>query len=100
MIVMTSAVPNRIQKNTEAEIEWGMFNYPTVEDGKDKQTVANIGGRAFAISKDSNTRSRVEHAPSQPFLLGLTAGDENSVSAECAVCARLNAYGAVADKAG
>ena len=53
MIVMTSAVPNRIQKNTEAEIEWGMFNYPTVEDGKDKQTVANIGGRAFAISKDS-----------------------------------------------
>ena len=33
--------------------------------------------------------SRNEH--SQPFLLGLTAGDENSVSSECATCARLNA---------
>ncbi len=44
--------------------------------------------------------SRNEHAPSQPFLLGLTAGDENSVSAECAVCARLNAFEAVTDKAG
>ncbi|WP_368112913.1 hypothetical protein [Bacteroides sp. MSSM.1001136sp1_RTP21357st2_B10_RTP21359_211015] len=44
--------------------------------------------------------SRNEHAPSQPFLLGLTAGDENSVSAECAVCARLNAFKAVSDEAG
>ncbi len=41
--------------------------------------------------------SRNEHAPSQPFLLGLTAGDENSVSAECAVCARLNAIEAVSE---
>ena len=41
--------------------------------------------------------SRNEHAPSQPFLLGLTAGDENSVSAEYAVCARLNAIEAVSD---
>lgn len=42
--------------------------------------------------------SRNEHAPSQPFLLGLTAGDENSVSAECAICARLNAIEAVSTK--
>lgn len=41
--------------------------------------------------------SHNEYAPSQPFLLGLTAGDENSVSAECAVCARLNAFEAVSD---
>jgi len=33
------------------------------------------------------------------FLLGLTAGEENSVSAECVVCARLNAKKAVSVKA-
>jgi len=53
MIVMASWTPNEVQQNTEAEIEWGMFNYPTVEGGKDEQTVANIGGQALAISKDS-----------------------------------------------
>ena len=44
--------------------------------------------------------SRNERTPDQPFLLELTARDENSVSAECAICARLNAFEAVADKAG
>ena len=44
--------------------------------------------------------SRNEHAPSQPFLLELTAGDENSVLPEYAMCTRLNASKAGADKAG
>ena len=41
--------------------------------------------------------SHNEHAPSQMFLLGLTAGGENFVLAEYA---RLNANEAVSNKAG
>lgn len=41
-----------------------------------------------------------EHTPSQPFFAGAAAGDENSVLAECAICARPNAYEAVTDYAG
>ena len=56
--------------------------------------------KVYPVRHTVTEPSRNEHAPSQPFLLGLTAGDETSVSAECAVWARLNAFGAVADKAG
>ena len=41
-----------------------------------------------------------EYAHSQPFLLGLTIGDENFVLVECVVCARLNVIKAVMDYAG
>ena len=51
--------------------------------------------KVYPVLHTVTETSRNEHAPSQPFLLGLTAGDENSVSAECAVCARLNAFEAV-----
>ncbi|WP_207636056.1 hypothetical protein, partial [[Clostridium] symbiosum] len=56
--------------------------------------------KVYPVPHTVTEPSRNEHAPSQPFLLGLTAGDENSVSAECAVCARLNAFKAVSDEAG
>lgn len=53
MILMASWLPNEVKQNTDADIEWGMFNYPTVDGGKDKQTVANIGAQALAIPEKS-----------------------------------------------
>lgn len=49
MIVNASWVPQEITNNTQCNIEWGMFNYPTVEGGKDPATIANVGAQAFAI---------------------------------------------------
>ncbi|MEG1846958.1 MAG: extracellular solute-binding protein [Lachnospiraceae bacterium] len=49
MIVNASWVPQEITNNTQCDIQWGMFNFPAVEGGKDPATVANIGAQAFAI---------------------------------------------------
>lgn len=53
MIVNASWVPSEITNNTKCDIEWGMFNYPTVDGGKDPATVANVGAQAFAIPDNS-----------------------------------------------
>lgn len=49
MIVNASWVPAEITNNTGCDLEWGMFNYPTVEGGKDPNTVANVGAQGFCI---------------------------------------------------
>ncbi|MEG0125073.1 MAG: ABC transporter substrate-binding protein [Clostridia bacterium] len=49
MIVNASWVPQEITNNTGCEINWGMFNFPSVEGGKDPATIANVGAQAFAI---------------------------------------------------
>ncbi|MBS5522791.1 MAG: extracellular solute-binding protein [Clostridiales bacterium] len=55
-IVMASYVCNEIETNTSAGINWGMFNYPSVEGGKDANTVANVGAQAFAIPSYSENQ--------------------------------------------
>lgn len=49
MCVNASWLPAEIANNTGTTLDWGMFNYPSVDGGKDPNTVANIGGQAFAI---------------------------------------------------
>lgn len=49
MVVNASWVPAEITNNTSCDIEWGMFNYPAVDGGKDPATVANVGAQALAI---------------------------------------------------
>ncbi|MGI6069819.1 MAG: ABC transporter substrate-binding protein [Blautia sp.] len=53
MIVNASWVPAEITNQTQCDIQWGMFNYPSVDGGKDPNTVANVGAQAFAIPKYS-----------------------------------------------
>lgn len=49
MVVNASWVPGEITNNTGCDLDWGMFNFPTVEGGKDPSTIANVGAQAFAI---------------------------------------------------
>lgn len=49
MVVNASWVPGEITNNTGCDLEWGMFNFPTMDGGKDPATVANVGAQAFAI---------------------------------------------------
>ena len=70
MVVNASWVPSEITNNTGCDLEWGMFNYPAVEGGKDPNTVANIGVQAFAIPSYS------EH-PQEAFdlIMKITSGE-------------------------
>lgn len=70
MVVNASWVPSEITNNTDCDLEWGMFNYPAVEGGKDSNTVANIGAQAFAIPSYS------EH-PQEAFdlITKITSGE-------------------------
>lgn len=70
MVVNASWVPSEITNNTDCDLEWGMFNYPAVEGGKDPNTVANIGAQAFAIPSYS------EH-PQEAFdlITKITSGE-------------------------
>ncbi|MEG0305520.1 MAG: extracellular solute-binding protein, partial [Oscillospiraceae bacterium] len=42
-----------ITNNTQCDIQWGMFNFPSVEGGKDAATFANVGAQGFAIPANS-----------------------------------------------
>ncbi|MDY3359047.1 MAG: extracellular solute-binding protein [Clostridium celatum] len=53
MVVNASWVPAEITNNTNCDLEWGMFNYPSVNGGKDPNTIANVGAQGFAINKNS-----------------------------------------------
>lgn len=49
MVVNASWVPGEITNNTGCDLEWGMFNYPSIDGGADPNTIANVGAQAFAI---------------------------------------------------
>ncbi|MEG1874690.1 MAG: extracellular solute-binding protein [Angelakisella sp.] len=53
MVVNASWVPQEITNNTQCDIKWGMFNFPSVEGGKDPATMANVGAQGLAIPANS-----------------------------------------------
>lgn len=70
MVVNASWVPAEITNNTQCEIEWGMFNYPSVEGGKDPSTIANVGAQAFAIpAKSQNGQAAFD------LIMKITTGE-------------------------
>lgn len=70
MVINASWVPSEITNNTGCDLEWGMFNFPTMEGGKDPATIANIGSQGFAINKNSkNAQAAFD------FITMLTSGE-------------------------
>ncbi|MEG0616776.1 MAG: extracellular solute-binding protein [Oscillospiraceae bacterium] len=53
MVVNASWVPQEITNNTQCDIKWGMFNFPSVEGGKDPATIANVGAQGMGIPEYS-----------------------------------------------
>ncbi len=70
MVVNASWVPGEIENNTGADLEWGMFNYPTVENGKDPSTIANVGAQGFAIPSYSENGQEAFD-----FIIKITTGE-------------------------
>lgn len=80
MVVNASWVPNEITNNTHCDETWGMFNFPSMtENDADPITVANIGGQALGINKDS------EHPQEAfDFIMFLTTGEYDAkISESC-----------------
>mgnify|MGYP003772152821 CR=1 FL=1 len=53
MIICGTWLPNEIKDVTGDSFNWGYFNYPTVDGGKDDNTANNISNQVLAIEKDS-----------------------------------------------
>lgn len=79
MLVNASWVPAEITNNTGCDLEWGMFNYPSVDGGKDPNTIANVGAQGFAINKNSeNAQAAFD------LIMKITTGEfDQKMALEC-----------------
>lgn len=70
MVINASWVPQEISNNTQSTDELGMFNYPSVDGGKDANTIQNVGAQGIAIPSAS------KH-PQEAFdlIMRLTSGE-------------------------
>lgn len=81
MIICGSWLPNEVKALASEDLEWGYFNYPSVEGGAEDNTYNNIANQVFAINKDCK---KAEDA--FKYIEYLTTGDvdmqfvENAVS--------------------
>lgn len=79
MVVNASWVPTEITNNTQCDINWGMFNYPSVEGGKDPNTIANVGAQGLAINKKSDNPQEAFD-----FIMKITSGKfDQKAALEC-----------------
>lgn len=69
MVICANYVAAEVNGNTGTEINWGMFNYPSVEGGADPSN-AYAGANSLAIAKSSeNAQAAFD------FLMFLTSGE-------------------------
>lgn len=70
MVVNATWVPAEIKNNTEYAGNFGMFNFPAVEGGKDPATVANIGAQALAVPATSTQQQEAFD-----LIMAITSGE-------------------------
>jgi len=69
MIVCANYVTAEVNNNTQTEVNWGLFNYPAVENGADN-TAAYAGANSLAITKYcKNPQAAFD------FMMFLTTGE-------------------------
>lgn len=79
MVVNASYVLSEITQNTGCDLEWGMFNYPVMEGGKDPATIANAGAQALAIPAYSENAQEAFD-----FITMITTGEyDEKISKAC-----------------
>ena len=78
MVVCANYVAAEVNNNTGADINWGMFNYPTVANGSDS-TNAYAGANSIAVTSYSeNPQAAFD------FALFLTSGEFDQQMADTA----------------
>ena len=80
MIICGSWLPNEVKALASEDLEWGFFNYPTVEGGAEDNTYNNIANQVFAINKDCKDAENAFK-----YIEYLTTGDVDMQFVEQAV---------------
>ncbi len=74
-------LPNEIKDTAAEDFEYGYFNYPTIDGGKDDNTANNIANQVLAINKDSKMSEEA-----MEFITYLTTGESDIAFTEDALC--------------
>ena len=77
MILNASWIPNEINQNTGATVDWGFFPWPSVEGGVDGPEASMVGSQGFGIVEKSEYKQEAFD-----FLLTVVTGDYDSKMAE------------------
>lgn len=77
MILNASWIPNEINQNTGATVDWGFFPWPSVENGVDGPEASMVGGQGFGIVDASEHKQEAFD-----FLLTVVTGEYDSKMAE------------------
>lgn len=70
MILQCSWIPNEISQNTQADINWGFFPWPSVNGGVDGTEGAVVGSQAFAIVDKSEHKQEA-----YDFIMSVVTGE-------------------------
>lgn len=70
IVICGSWLPNEVKNSVSEDLKWGYFNYPSVPDGADDNTVNNISFQVFGINKDSKMQKEA-----LDFIIYLTTGE-------------------------
>lgn len=77
MILNASWIPNEINQNTGADVDWGFFPWPSVEGGVDGAEASMVGSQGFGIvEKGAHKQEAFD------FLLTVVTGEFDSKIAE------------------
>lgn len=81
IVICGSWLPNEIKAMVADDLEWGYFNYPSVEGGTDDNTANNIANQVLAINKDSKMSKEAFE-----LITYITTGEFDKKMAEEALC--------------
>lgn len=81
IVICGSWLPNEIKKMVADDLEWGYFNYPSVEGGTDDNTANNIANQVFAINKESKMSKEAFE-----LITYITTGEFDKKMTEEALC--------------
>ena len=81
IVICGSWLPNEAKASAAEDLEWGYFNYPSVEGGTDDNTANNIANQVFAINKDSKMAKEAFE-----LITYITTGDFDKQMTEEALC--------------
>jgi len=77
MILNASWIPNEINQNTGADVDWGFFPWPSVKGGVDGAEASMVGGQGFGIVDKSEHKQEAFD-----FLLTVVTGEYDKKMAE------------------
>lgn len=81
IVICGSWLPNEAKASAASDLEWGYFNYPSVDGGTDDNTANNIANQVLAINKDSEMSKEAFE-----LITYITTGDFDKKMTEEALC--------------